>query len=155
MDEKVRCTAPAKRCSWGGVYLPTIAGQTFLAMSSYLYTYRFLGLEAEADLATLRTRAAFICSKDWQEFRAYGATVNEQEKFLTETCFQAAYTYALLHHGFGLPEEKTPLVVVSEIGDTTASWAVGKMLLEANAAAWDFGLAAALGGGGRDGRDES
>lgn len=153
MDEKVRCTAPAKRCSWGGVYLPTIVGQTFLAMSSYLYTYRFLGLEATADLATLRARAAIICSKDWADFRAYGATVNEQERFLTEDCFQAAYTYALLHHGFGLPEVQTPLVVVSEIGNTTASWAVGKILLEANAASWDFGFVNTVSGlnGGREG----
>ena len=107
----------------------------FLAFSSFFFAYNFLNLPTgrkTSDLNTLNTRAKKICSLDWKKLQDYGVDRGEPLEYLPDCCFQIAYVHALLHTGYGLKTENTPIQVVDKIGNNSVTWALGMMLYEAN-----------------------
>ena len=123
-----------ERCSIDGVYMPALPNDmTFLAMSSFFYTWSFFKLPTGAgvnanrsgDLSALLAAAKSFCSKDAKGQAAYNNSLPypQQPPYVYNYCFGAAYAFALLHLGYGMPKENTPIQVGSSVNGNSVSWA--------------------------------
>ena len=135
-----RCLhADGTRCGFLGEYQPSAgsAGKLY-AFSNFAYTWAFLGVDAAADIAEVRARAATICSYDMSELAEYnaGLPVPSDPDYLTGYCFSAMYAVELLSTGYGFPETATPITVVTDVNGTEVSWALGSIIYQANALDW-------------------
>ena len=131
------------RClSNGGMHqLPISSNQKFIAMSAFVYTWDYLGLNIGPetdDLDALNIRAQRVCNLNneqqmgrYQKFMLRKPDLRKTKKPFAQ-CFNAAFTYHLLSMGYGLPTTKTPIEIYYEIGGTKVQWALGLMLVEAN-----------------------
>ncbi|KAL7466936.1 hypothetical protein ACHAXS_007207 [Conticribra weissflogii] len=138
------------RCSFNGVYQPPRrASEKFVAMSSFVYAWSYLGLSTgkhASDLYDLNRRAGRFCNLSYEEQRRLydrrrkndpnGIWVRLDEQ--GNQCFNAAYSYHLLSTGYGLPVKGTPVEVRDAIRGTTVQWALGMMMVEANKLGWDY-----------------
>lgn len=135
-----RCLhADGTRCGFLGEYQPSAgsAGDLY-AFSNFAYTWAFLGVDAAADIAEVRARAATICSYDMSELAEYnaGLPAPTDPDYLTGYCFSAMYAVELLSTGYGFPETATPITVVTDVNGTEVSWALGSIIYQANALDW-------------------
>ena len=123
-----------ERCSFDGVYMPAIQNDTtFLAMSSFFYTWSFFQLPTGAgadaglsgDLAALVTKAEAFCSMDAKGQAAYNNSLPHPQSppYVYDYCFGAAYSHALLRLGYGMQESETPIQVSGTINGNSVSWA--------------------------------
>jgi len=132
-----------KRClTNGGMHqLPISSNQKFIAMSAFVYTWDYLGLNIGPetdDLEALNVRAQRVCNLNneqqmgrYQKFMERKPDLRKTKKPFAQ-CFNAAFTYHLLSMGYGLPTQQTPIEIYYEIGGTKVQWALGLMLVEAN-----------------------
>ena len=137
------CTGEGKRClGIGGMHqLPFAPNQKFIAMSAFVYTWDYLGLNIGSkteDLDALNARAQHVCNLSHQQ------QINRYEKHMERwpdkrktikphaQCFNAAFTYHLLSKGYGLPTTNTPIEIYYDIGGIKVQWALGLILVEAN-----------------------
>jgi len=138
------------RCSFNGVYQPPHhASKKFVAMSSFIYTWSYLGLSTgkhTSDLFDLKRRASHFCNLSYEEQKMhYDQRRKEDPNGIWvrldkqgNQCFNAAYSYHLLSTGYGLPVKGTPVEVRDVIWGTTVQWALGMMMVEANKLGWDY-----------------
>ncbi len=122
--------------------LPPIENhQKFIAMSTFVYTWDYLGLRIGSetdDLKTLNAQARRVCNMThiqqvtrYEQQLEYKAIKRRTTKPHTQ-CFNAAFSFHLLSKGYGLPVDKTPIEIHYEIGGTKVQWALGLMLVEVN-----------------------
>ncbi|KAL3761173.1 hypothetical protein ACHAWU_000268 [Discostella pseudostelligera] len=121
--------------------LPIENHQKFIAMSTFVYTWDYLGLRIGSetdDLNSLNENAQRVCNMPhtqqvalYEQHMEYKAIARRTTKPHTQ-CFNAAFSYHLLSKGYGLPLDKTPIEIHYEIGGTKVQWALGLMLVEVN-----------------------
>ena len=137
------CTGEGKRClGIGGMHqLPFAPNQKFIAMSAFVYTWDYLGLNIgpkTEDLDALNARAQRVCNLSHQQqisrYEKHMERWPDKRKTIKPhaQCFNAAFTYHLLSKGYGLPTTNTPIEIYYDIGGTKVQWALGLMLVEAN-----------------------
>jgi len=142
-QNNTNCNKEGKRClTNGGMHqLPISSNQKFIAMSAFVYTWDYLGLNIGPntdDLDALNVRAQRVCNLNNEQQMGRYQKFMERKPDLRKTkkpyaqCFNAAFTYHLLSMGYGLPTKKTPIEIYYEIGGTKVQWALGLMLVEAN-----------------------
>ena len=136
-----------ERCSFNGVYQPPLDDKTFIAMSAFVYTWQFLGLNIGPntdDLRMMAKRAQKVCSLSYNEQVEYydelttHIPTDRRTNNIHAQCFNAAYQYHLLHSGFGLPVRHTPIEIHNDIDGTQVDWALGLMLVERNKGSCDL-----------------
>ena len=142
-QNKTNCNIEGNRClTNGGMHqLPISSNQKFIAMSAFVYTWDYLGLNIGPDtddLDALNVRAQRVCNLNneqqmgrYQKFMERKPELRRTKKPFAQ-CFNAAFTYHLLSMGYGLPTTQTPIEIYYEIGGTKVQWALGLMLVEAN-----------------------
>ncbi len=118
---------------------------TMLAMSGFFYNWNFFKLDTglaqlSGDLETLEKNAALYCAQDAAGQAAYNNSLKHPQAapFCYDYCFSAAYSYALMHTGYGLPVQNTPIKVVNDINGNDLGWAYGAMLYEINRLGWSY-----------------
>lgn len=121
--------------------LPIENQQKFIAMSTFVYTWDWLGLRIGSetdDLRTLNAQAQRVCNMThnqqvtrYEQQMEYKVIKRRTTKSHTQ-CFNAAFSHHLLSKGYGLPIDKTPIEIHYEIGGTRVQWALGLMLVEVN-----------------------
>ena len=130
-----------ERCSFNGVYQPPIGNHKFIAMSTFVYVWNFLGLRTGSktdDLKKMIKKAESVCSMSYNEQIEYyddltvGVPSDSKTRNIHIQCFNAAYIYHLLHSGFGFPIRRTPIEIHNSINGTQVDWALGMMLAERN-----------------------
>jgi hypothetical protein len=116
-----------------------------LAMSGFFYNWNFFQLDTglaqlSSDLETLEKNAALYCAQDAAGQAAYNNSLKHPQAapFCYDYCFSAAYSYALMHTGYGLPVQNTPIKVVNDINGNDLGWAYGAMLYEINRLGWSY-----------------
>ena len=126
-----------QRCSFNGVYQPAIGNKKkFIAMSAFFYTWSFLKLKTGADsdnLNTLVNTAQVVCKKTFEEQKQSNPSFNQQNQ-----CFNVAYVYHLLHEGYHMDAEDTPLEVYTSVNGAEVTWALGAIMLEVNFLGFKF-----------------
>ena len=142
-QNNTNCNQDGNRClTNGGMHqLPISSNQKFIAMSAFVYTWDYLGLNIGPetdDLDALNVRAQRVCNLNseqqmgrYQKFMQRKPDLRKTKKPFAQ-CFNAAFTYHLLSMGYGLPTKQTPIEIYYEIGGTKVQWALGLMLVEAN-----------------------
>jgi len=124
-------------------HLPIIReDQRFIAMSAFVYTYDYLGLNIGPetdDLNTLNSRAGRVCNLDMKQqlvlYEKRMETELDKDRRTTRPwaqCFNAAFSYHLLSKGYSMPTKDTPIEIYHDIDGTKVQWALGFMLVEAN-----------------------
>mmetsp|Transcript_16444 Transcript_16444/g.35542 ORF Transcript_16444/g.35542 Transcript_16444/m.35542 type:complete len:465 (+) Transcript_16444:145-1539(+) len=142
-DQPPNCSGEGQRCLGGGGMhqLPIEDGQKFIAMSAFVYTWDFLGLNIGAeteDLNALNAKAQRVCNLTHeQQIARYQRhmELKPHNRMTTKPwsqCFNAAFSYHLLSKGYGMPVSKTPIEIYYDIDGTKVQWALGLMLVEAN-----------------------
>lgn len=115
--------------------------QKFIAMSAFVYTWDFLGLnigDKTQDLDALLRRSEDICNRGLKqqekqfERRSFRKPTNRILMKPHTQCFNAAFSYQLLSKGYGMSTTKTPIQIYYDINGTKVQWALGLMLVEAN-----------------------
>ena len=116
-----------------------------LAMSGFFYNWNFFQLDTglaqlSSDLETLEKNASLYCAQDAAGQAAYNNSLKHPQAapFCYDYCFSAAYSYALMHTGYGLPVQNTPIKVVNDINGNDLGWAYGAMLYEINRLGWSY-----------------
>eukprot|EP00943_MAST-04B_sp_MAST-4B-sp1_P001226 g1226.t1 len=126
------------RCSFNGVYQPTIQqNMKFIGMSTFYYTWKFLKLKMGADsdnLNKLRNVAETVCTKTLAQQNER----NPNQFKLENQCFNAAYVYHLLHDGYHMDLDKTPVEVFGEIEGTEVTWCLGAIMMKANKLSFEY-----------------
>jgi len=123
--------------------VPPPAGndQKYIAMSVFVFVYDFLGLEIGTetrDLKTVKDKAAEVCSMNQEEqTKRYDLHMEDKPPGRKTNkpfaqCFNAAFVYHLLSHGYQMPVDDTPIEVYYDINGGKVQWALGMMLVEAN-----------------------
>lgn len=129
-----------ERCSFNGVYQPPMGDKKFIAMSGFVYAWQYLGLSIGSktdDLATLSDHGKKVCDLTYEQQKKE-MPAGTRESSLGVLCFNAAYSYQLLHKGYGMPRSNTPIEIYDKIDGTQAQWAFGMMIVEANKLGWVF-----------------
>ena len=137
------CNGGKRRClTNGGMHhLPMSENQKFIAMSAFVYTWDYLGLNIGADtddLDTLNTRAKRVCGLTHEQQTGRYNTFMERKPDMRKSlkphaqCFNAAFSYHLLNKGYGLPTANTPIEIYYDIDGVKVQWLLGLMLVEVN-----------------------
>jgi hypothetical protein len=132
-------------CGIGGEYQPTLptgeAGN-FMGTSSYKIPWAIMGLPSNSSIQLISERASEVCDMDWKSLNEYiyGNNLTEKgvkEKQIQYSCFMSAYTYVLLHIGYGFKANQT-ITVVDVVNGNKAGWALGAILHELNNLPWEL-----------------
>ena len=129
-----------ERCSFNGVYQPPMGDKKFIAMSAFVYAWQYLGLSIGSktdDLVKLSARAKTVCDLTYTQ-QLQNMPAGTRNSSVGVLCFNAAYSYQLLHKGYGMPTSNTPIEIYDKIGGTQVQWAFGMMIVEANKLGWIF-----------------
>lgn len=114
-DTQTACSLPP--CSFGGIHQPPINPDASIVAFSYLYERTIpLGLASPLTLRDIADAGQKLCRPD--------------DLFLgknPEWCLDLAYSFALLHHGYGIGLEH-PIVVTKEVEGYQAGWCLGTAL---------------------------
>lgn len=129
-------SAAGSTCAVNGVYQPPFNGTKFVAFSTYSYVATWLGLPPDATPATLALAGTQYCAKPM-------ATVQKEHEgtpfeYLRDYCFQAAYAYAFLTTGLGMPDNYAGLHIAPAAQNDQFNWAAGAILAQANAMTYQY-----------------
>lgn len=134
-------------CSFAGIYQPTLPRNSnnnsrygdFVAFSNYYRVWQFLNLAERATLTQLEAATRYACALTHDELvtmnRANGNPVDVND--LTSYCLRSAYTFQLLHNGYGFQMNDT-IRAIQLIDGQKVGWALGAMLYEINAMPWHY-----------------
>eukprot|EP00948_MAST-09A_sp_MAST-9A-sp1_P002897 g2897.t1 len=85
----------------------------FIAFNGFYYIWDFFKLEPTSDLKTLLEKATVFCLYNNTDLMKH----YNVDDYVYRHCFDAMYVKLLLHDGYQLPMEDTPLVVTNSIED--------------------------------------
>lgn len=117
-----------KPCSLFGVYQPPLYGD-FLAFSVYAYAADFFELRGSLSPARMSAAGQAFCTQDWQLLVANDPSV-ENNPYLPNYCFSAAYIVTLLSEAFDLPDATERVQAPLAVQGTDVGWALGALLYE-------------------------
>ena len=92
----------------------------------FLQTAQFLGMGSRAPLIDMLIRGSAYCSLTWAE--AQTAHPDIPEHFLANYCFNSMFFVELLHNGYGLELERTPMRWKDAIEENGLDWPLGATL---------------------------
>jgi Golgi apyrase len=149
---------PDVSCLFAGVPAPSIdfSLSHFIGVSEYWYSSEHIfGLGGVYDFEQYERAANEYCAREWDDIwdefergsnKKWGKEVERSR--LEMQCFKAAWITNVLHEGIGLPRSPSSHPDIDEkasekhlrptfqsvdtIGDTSISWTLGKMVLEAS-----------------------
>ncbi|MCP4407008.1 MAG: hypothetical protein GY807_04475 [Gammaproteobacteria bacterium] len=122
--ENLECAGP--HCIFREEAVPLMDGN-FFALSSFYYTFKILGLEQAAGLKALRVRGGEFCSTDWDQLQKRHPKT--KDKYLREFCFNSAYFWSFLKHGYGISDNRVKIIPKNEIdGWGDINWTLGALI---------------------------
>ena len=131
-------------CSFAGIYQPPLPKQNtelfgeFIAFSNYHHVWKFLGLPQRATIGQLYVATQKACALNLKELKGFvGDSSKIDEADLPTFCFRSAYTFQLLHNGYGFQLNDT-IKVHKVLNGQKVGWALGAMLYEINALPWSY-----------------
>jgi hypothetical protein len=122
--------ADSEHCSLSRLRSSAPRQGTFVALASYFYTARGLGLPNEESklqsVEALRREGRRYCATNWAEITK---TSKEEAGHLAGRCFSAAYAFTLLTEAYGFEPQEARIAFVGEIGGQDPAWTRGAALL--------------------------
>lgn len=141
-DNKRRCHfVYGEDCSFAGVYQPQLPNKSkkfgeFIAFSLYYHVWQFLRLPKRASLLQLKEKTMKVCAMSKEELDRYNNGMLK-EYIADDYCFRSAYTFEVLHHGYGF-ELHDHITVAHVLNGHKVGWALGAMMFEINTLPWEF-----------------
>jgi Golgi nucleoside diphosphatase len=128
-------------CSFAGVYQPKLPTQKknfgeFVGFSNYYHVWKFLDLPESASIGQLGNATRYVCAMSHDELVKHAGHRADPTLDIDSYCFQSAYTYQLLHNGYGFGLDDT-VRVTKVISGHKVGWALGAMLYEINSMPWE------------------
>jgi len=137
-------------CSVSGSYQPSLptkghlqSSETwveFVAFSAYNHVWDFLKLPSRATIKQLRDAGRRICNMSLSQLQQYNSQLSTpllQQHHLLQMCFRSAYTYEILHHGYGF-QITDHVTCLKTLQGREMGWALGAMLYEINTLPWQY-----------------
>jgi len=128
-------------CSFAGVYQPELPTQDeFFAFSNYFHVWQFLQLPPRSSIADLDAKGQKVCSQSWEDVVKFNKKSKEKtatEDELVSSCFQSAYVYSILRHGYGF-QNQDYITATDIVNGQKVTWALGSILYEINTLPWDY-----------------
>ncbi|XP_069467616.1 ectonucleoside triphosphate diphosphohydrolase 1 isoform X2 [Ambystoma mexicanum] len=117
------------RCSFNGIFLPTLQGD-FGAFSAFFFVMDFLKLadvKNPKSLDEAKEAVRKFCLRPWKEVKE--EFPKTKEKYLSEYCFSGTYILSLLEAGYGFNATTWDSVrFLGKISGSDAGWTLGYML---------------------------
>jgi Golgi nucleoside diphosphatase len=123
---------PTSPCSFDGVYQPDLSDgglvlkTSFYQLAAFLFTAEFFDLAKDAPLRAMERAGQRFCELDWED--AQSLYPDTPPAFLANYCFSSMFFVQLLHHGYGIPKEGTPLRWADAIEGVGLDWPLGATL---------------------------
>jgi Golgi nucleoside diphosphatase len=141
-------------CSVSGSYQPSLPTKShleahqqnesveFIAFSAYNYVWDFLNLPPKATMRQLQHKGRHICQMTLEELVEYNSDSKQVAhslplQHLRQMCFRAAYTFEILHHGYGFQLDDH-VTAIKTLQGREMGWALGAMLYEINTLPWEY-----------------
>lgn len=132
-------------CSFAGVYQPRLPTENsnnfgeFFAFGHFYHLWESLRLEPRSNLNQLREKAIILCGMSLDELTLYNENygLNISVNDLPEICFRSAFTFQILHKGYGFALDSN-VTASRDINGQQVSWALGSILYEINTRPWIY-----------------
>jgi apyrase len=97
----------------------------FLAYAGYFYARRFFKLDPVSSLSEFERVGNTHCSKQWSVISSENEDQNDQ--YLPQYCFKAAYITALLQTGYRF-QDTQQIIIADTLHGNEISWTLGAMI---------------------------
>ena len=121
--ENLECNGP--HCIFKNGFSPKVE-DTYLALSSFYFTFKFLDLGEQVKPDVLRKKGREFCNTDWETLKTTYPKI--PEPFLKSYCFNAAYFWSLLEKGYGFSDSRANIETKGKVKGTEISWTLGALI---------------------------